>query len=317
MSNFSAQAFIKRTQRQLRETIGNNQVVCAFSGGVDSSTVVALLHSAGIHVTTLLIDTGFLRTGEVAQVCANLQAAHLPKPVILHKKQQFLQKLAGKVTADDKRIAFRDTYFAVLSKYLVANNITFFGQGTQSKPTANSRLYHNYPTPVFSRLQLKMVEPLIGITKTQVRKLAAQLHLPAATVLRRSFPGPGLLLRFGGAATRQKIASIRSLTEVVDQFVANRPAYFKHCYQIFPYLHDGTPVIRLHAGTVETGAVTLIRAVREQDNTFTQFALSSKVQAELVTQLLAVPNISRVCFDGTPKIGQLHHAVSGAPIEYQ
>ncbi len=317
MPYFSAQRFIQLTQQQLQETIGDNKVVCAFSGGVDSSTVVALLHTSGIHVTPLLIDTGFLRTDEVAQVCANLQAANLPKPTILQSQQLFLQKLAGKVTADDKRLTFRDTYFEVLAEYLTTQHIRFFGQGTQSKSQSNSRLYHNYPTPVFSKLKLEMVEPLIGVTKAQVRKLAAALKLPGVTVNRKSFPGPGLLLRFGGAATQQKIELIRKVTAVVDKFVSDRAAFFRHCYQIFPYLEDGTPVIRLHAGTVETGAIIIIRAVRERNDAFIPFVLPSNMQAELVSAILSVAGISRVCFDGTPKYGKLHHAVSGAPIEYQ
>lgn len=310
-------AFIQKSQNQLQKIIGTHIIVSAVSGGVDSSTTTALIASSGLTVIPLLIDTGFLRENEVTQVCESFRASGMGEPTVLFAAPEFYASQKRAVTAEQKRLAFRQTYFDVLTKYLLQHNIHFLSQGTKSKPTANARLYHNYPTEAFTKLGVQLVEPLIGISKPDTRKLASKLGLLPELALRKSFPGPGLLIRFEGEYTPKKLAAIRSATLVVDTFVSQHEQASKNCFQIFPYLTDGLGAVTVKDGRVVTESILLLRAVRQVGENYLPFELPHGLREKLVQQLLSLPGIGRVCMDYSPKYGSYEHLHAGAPIEFQ
>lgn len=311
-------AFIERTRDRLRSLAGR-RVLVTVSGGVDSTTSAALLQAAGADSTNLMIDTGFLREGEPAAPIRQLEAAGLHIELV-DERRRFQEAMEGTKRSSERRAAFRARYFEVLAQYMRAHQIQVMAQGTQFRQI-KAKQAHNEPTEHFLDHSFEIVEPVAGLTKGQIRMVARALGIPDASVRRRPYPGPGLILRFGGEYTRDKLELIRSATHVVDTFVQEHEQDFAACYQIFPYLTDGEPVTYVdHSGTGSHGAVLLMRAVDEEARggtiVYRPFTIPDRLGRELVERLMRIPGVARVCWDLTPKFGIGIDVAPGATIEY-
>ena len=311
-------AYIEQTRANLA-TLAGRKVLVTVSGGVDSTTTAALLQAAGIDATHLMIDTGFLREEEPAAPIRNLAAAGLSVE-LLNERQRFHEAMRGQNSGPERRAAFRAAYFDLLAEYMHAHEIRVMAQGTQFRQII-AKQAHNDPTQDFLNNRFEVVEPVAGLTKSQVRMVAHALKVPDVCITRRPFPGPGLLLRFGGDYTRKKLELARRATHVVDTFVQQHEKDFAACYQIFPYVTDGEPVTYVdHSGTGGHGAVLLLRAVQEDPHraaiVYRPFTIPDRLRNGLVEQLMAVPGVARVCWDFTPKFGSGVAVAPGATIEY-
>lgn len=315
---FDPHAHIEKTISRLRGMAGRD-VLVAVSGGIDSTTAAALLRAAGCRSLHLMIDTGFLRHGEPETPRRLLEAQGLPVEVA-DERAAFQTALKGIVDSRQKRAVFRDLYFDIISDYMLNNDIQVIVQGSQFHQII-AKQAHNAPTERFLKNRFEIVEPVLGLTKNQVRSVARALGLPDQCVSRRPFPGPGLLLRFGGEYDPHKLDLVRTATHVVDEFVAEHEADFAGCYQVFPYLVDGEPVTYVdHSGVGGAGGVLLLRAVREHyvDETviYRPFTLPATMFPQLVERLMAISGVARVCIDLTPKFGLGTRVAPGATIEY-
>jgi GMP synthase (glutamine-hydrolysing) B subunit len=301
------------------EGLVGRKILIAVSGGVDSTTTAVLLRRAGADGTQLMINTGFLRQDEPAAPVLDLEAAGLRVEVV-DERQRFHEAMQGKKTGGERRDAFRDLYFDVLADFMRVRDIDVIAQGTQFHQIV-AKQAHNEPTRRFLDNKFEVVEPVAGLTKSQIRVLARALGVPDNCVTRRPFPGPGLILRFGGEYTREKLELIRAATHVVDTFVHQHAEDFTECYQIFPYLTDQEPVTYVdHSGAGSYGAVLLLRAVREEFHgrtiVYRPFTVPDRLSGGLVERLMAIPGIARVCWDLTPKFGSGVDVAPGATIEY-
>ncbi|MGF7233730.1 MAG: hypothetical protein ACQSGP_02030 [Frankia sp.] len=317
-TDFDPQVHIEKTISWLRGMAGRD-VLVAVSGGIDSTTSAALLQLAGCRSLHLMIDTGFLRHGEPETPRQLLQAQGLQVEVA-DERDAFQNALKGIVDSRQKRAVFRDLYFDIISDYMLRNDIRVIAQGSQFHQII-AKQAHNAPTERFLNNRFETVEPVLGLTKSQVRSVARTLGLPDQCVSRRPFPGPGLLLRFGGEYVPAKLDLIRTATSVVDVFVTEHEADFADCYQIFPYLPDGELVTYVdHSGAGGLGDVLLLRAVREHyvgdTVTYHPFTLPATLFPRLVERLMAIPGVARVCMDLTPKFGLGIKVAPGATIEY-
>lgn len=317
-TGFDPQLHIEKTIARLRGMAGRD-VLIAVSGGIDSTTSAALLRAAGCRGRHLMIDTGFLRHGEPETPRQLLQAQGLQVEVA-DERDAFQNALKGVVDSRQKRTVFRDLYFDIISDYMLSNDIRVLAQGSQFHQII-AKQAHNAPTERFLNKGFETVEPVLGLTKSQVRSVARALGLPDQCVSRRPFPGPGLLLRFGGEYDPCKIDLVRMATFVVDAFVTEYAADFADCYQIFPYLADGEPVTYVdHSGAGGAGGVLLLRAVREHyvgdAITYHPFILPTTLFPQLVERLMAISGVARVCMDLTPKFGLGIKVAPGATIEY-
>jgi GMP synthase PP-ATPase subunit len=317
-TDFDPQVHIEKTIDRLRG-LASRDVLVAVSGGIDSTTSAALLHLAGCRSLHLMIDTGFLRHGEPEEPRRLLQAQGL-RVEVADERTAFQDALKGLVDSRQKRAAFRDLYFDVISDYMIRNGLHVIAQGSQFHQII-AKQAHNAPTERFLNNRFETVEPVLGLTKGQVRSVARALGLPDQCVSRRPFPGPGLLLRFGGEYDPRKLDLVRTATHVVDVFVAEHEADFADCYQIFPYLADGEPVTYVdHSGAGGAGGVLLLRAVREHyvDETviYHPFIPPATLFPRLVERLMAISGVARVCLDLTPKFGLGIKVAPGATIEY-
>ena len=211
-----AQAFIDEQLVALREQIGEQKVLLALSGGVDSSVVAALLIQAvGKQLTRVHVNHGLLRKGkpeQVIEVFRNQMKANL---IYVDAVDRFLNKLAGVAEPEKKRHIIGEEFIDVFAEEArKLEDVKFLAQGTIwpdiLESDAGIKAHHNaggLPDDIADRFEL--VEPVRVLFKDEVRVVGKQLGLPDSMVYRQPFPGPGLGVRCVGAITRDRLEAVR------------------------------------------------------------------------------------------------------------
>lgn len=314
--SFDATAFISEKVVELARVDG--EVLALLSGGVDSITSARLLKEAGATMRLLYVITGLQRENETQEVVQSLSDIGFT-PEAIDRTDYFLSGIGGLSEPHEKRAAFRELYFNLLMDLMDGYSIRSLLHGTQQYVTSG-RPGHTKPTVAFLNRNYDIIEPVKGLSKPQVRAIAKELHLPLSIISRRPFPGPALLLRFGGKYSEKKLGMIRSATKIVDDFVRGHSESFQNCYQIFPYLGNGSKLMALDAnGEAIQGHPLYVRAVQRvsgnTDNKMNVFHLASEVQGQLVNELMSIDGVARVLWDVTPKRDKSHET-SSAGIEY-
>jgi GMP synthase (glutamine-hydrolysing) len=317
-SNFDPDRYIQERIEIFKKI--DDVVLVAVSGGVDSTTSATLIKKAHVESKLLHIDTGFQREGETDQVLSTLSDVGL-EAELLRASDRFFSELEGINDSYQKRETFRRVYFEILETYLHSHDIEYLVQGTQ-RHRITGRNAHNNPTTEFLAQDFKVIEPLRNLTKYQIRQIAKRLELPDEIIYRRPFPGPGLLLRFGGRYTPEKLEKIRRATYIVDSYVDTEKDVFDSCYQIFPYLVDGSPVVykpRRKEGGL--GELILIRSVEfpqmiDDGKKYSIFLPPLEKQEELVYRLMEIEGVARICWDMTPKYEISNRQESCGALEY-
>ncbi|MEV4638199.1 glutamine-hydrolyzing GMP synthase [Actinoplanes sp. NPDC049548] len=207
----------------IREQVGDKQVICGLSGGVDSAVAAALVHKAvGDQLTCIFVDHGLLRAGEAEQVEKDYVAATGIRLKVVDASDQFLGHLAGVTDPEQKRKIigreFIRTFEAAARELDAERHIEFLVQGTLypdvvesggGTGTANIKSHHNVGG-LPEDLQFALIEPLRTLFKDEVRALGAELGLPEEIVQRHPFPGPGLAIRIIGAVDRHRLDVLRA-----------------------------------------------------------------------------------------------------------
>ncbi|MDR2063474.1 MAG: phosphoadenosine phosphosulfate reductase family protein [Candidatus Nomurabacteria bacterium] len=295
------------------EKFGNEKALVTVSGGVDSSVSALLTEKHLVNYELVFVDTGFLRQNEADAV----RTIFGDKVQVLDAKSSFSLCSEAK-TSHEKRATFRKAYFDFIKTYAIKNGFSAIVQGTQFYSNQSKR-YHNLPPEDFWNKGLKVIEPVKGWSKKQIRQMAQSLGLPEEFANRRPFPGPGLLIRFGGQYSDEKLNLVRRATRIVDEFVGRHKEEFSECYQIFPYLTEELATYVDAGMQGGLGRVLLIRAVydKNHEDKYLPFRATPKLEQELVSSLMSVGGIGRVCFDATPKVGFGEKVSFGGTIEYQ
>lgn len=220
--NWSPASFIESTVEELRRTLGDDRVILALSGGVDSSVTAVLLHRAiGKNLTCIFVDHGLLRKGEFENVLRDYE--HLGLNVIgVNAKEQFLSALRGVTDPEQKRKiigkGFIDVFDAEARKL---KDIKWLGQGTIYPDVIESlsitgtviKSHHNVGG-LPERMNLKLVEPLRLLFKDEVRRVGLELGMQAHLIKRQPFPGPGLGIRIIGELTEEKIEILQNADDI-------------------------------------------------------------------------------------------------------
>jgi len=223
---FDAEGFAEEKVREIRDFVGDGgKAAIATSGGVDSTACAALAHRAlGDRLICFFVDTGFMRDGEGEEVEAMLKGLGLPLRVI-RARERFLRELEGKADAEEKRLAFRQTFYTVLGEAAKEEGCDVLVQGTIApdwiETAGGIKTQHN----VLEQLGMdtrrsfgfRLLEPLMDLYKDQVRALARHLGADVAAAERQPFPGPGLLVRCIGAVSAEKVGVLRRATAVVEE----------------------------------------------------------------------------------------------------
>lgn len=307
MHNFAAQA-----EEDIRRRVGRGKVICALSGGVDSSVAALLIHRA-IHsqLSCIFVDNGLLREGERRQVEALfVDRFHVPLRTV-DARARFLQKLAGVSDPEAKRKIIGREFIAVFEE--AAKEIQgaeFLAQGTLypdviesvsfKGPSATIKSHHNVGgLPEVMKLQL--VEPLRELFKDEVRALGRELGLPEEMVSRQPFPGPGLAIRILGPVDEQKLSVLRKADAIVQEEIRAASLYEK-LWQAFAVLLPVQSVgVMGDERTYESTCV--VRAVTSVDGMTADWArLPYEIVGRISTRITnEVRGINRVVYDVSSK----------------
>ena len=301
-----ANAFIEEQLAALREQIGDQKVLLALSGGVDSSVVAALLIKAvGKQLVCVHVNHGLLRKGEPEQVIEVFRNQMKANLVYVDASDRFLDKLAGVTDPERKRMIIGNEFIEVFAEEArKQDGIRFLAQGTIwpdiLESEAGIKAHHN-AGGLPEDLQFELVEPVRILFKDEVRMVGEALGLPAGMVYRQPFPGPGLGVRCPGAITRDRLEAVRESDAILREEFAKNGLEGK-VWQYFTVVPD------FKSTGVKDGKRTfdwpcIIRAINTTDvMEVTVEHLPAELIDHLVNRIIKeVPGINRVLYDFTPK----------------
>ena len=242
--SWTMENFIDYEVRRIRETVKDKNVICALSGGVDSSVVAALIHRAiGDQLYSIFVDTGLLRKGERESVERTFREKfNMRNFRVVDASELFLNRLRGVVDPEEKRKIIGRTFIEVFEEEAGRiENAEFLAQGTLypdviesvsvKGPSATIKTHHNVGG-LPERLNFKLIEPLRELFKDEVRELGRKLGLPDEIVERHPFPGPGLAIRIVGEVNPEYLRMVREADAIVLEEI-KRAGLYRKVWQSF------------------------------------------------------------------------------------
>ena len=300
-------SFVEEATAKVRAQVGAGRVVCALSGGVDSTVAALILHRAlGPHLTCIFVDNGLLRLDEAAQIRRRFKRLELPL-VFVDASSLFLDRLAGVVDPEQKRKIIGATFIEVFEEEAARlGQVDFLAQGTLYPDVIESvavvgqaaliKSHHNVGG-LPERMRMTLVEPLRQLFKDEVRAVGRKLGLDDQFVNRQPFPGPGLAVRILGEVTPARLDLVRGADAVVAEEV-KRDGWYAKIWQSFAVL---LPVQSVGVmGDARTYEYTIaIRAVESRDGMTADWArlphdLLARISSRIVNE---VKGIHRVVYD--------------------
>ncbi len=306
-------AYREQAIATIKERVGDKQVICALSGGVDSSVAAALIHEAvGDQLTCVFVDHGLLRLNEAEEVVTMFRDHMNLKVIHAQEQELFLGELDGVSDPETKRKIIGKLFIDVFQKYAdQIEGAAFLAQGTlypdviesvsfSGGPSVTIKSHHNVGG-LPEKMGLRLVEPLRELFKDEVRALGRELGLPASFIGRHPFPGPGLAIRCPGEITRDKLEILRKADAVyIDQI--RKHGLYDEIWQAFVAILPVRTVGVMGDGRTYDFACAL-RAVTSVDGmTADYYPFSHEFLGETATRIInEVQGINRVTYDITSK----------------
>ena len=327
--NWSMDNLVETMTAEFREKVGNDRVILALSGGVDSSVVAALgARAVGKQMTCVFINHGLLRKGEPEQVEEVFTKQFDVDFIHVHAEDRYAELLAGVTEPEEKRriigTQFWKEFFAVAQQLETdGKSVKYLAQGTiypdiiesgarkTGGKTATIKSHHNL-IPFPEGVHFDLIEPLDHFFKDEVRALGLALGLPGHIVFRQPFPGPGLAIRIIGAVDKEKLEILKNADAIVrEELDAYNQRLFEQtgernsehsCWQYFAVLPDIKSVGVMGDERTYQRPI-ILRAVESSDAMTADWAkLPYDVLARISGRIVAeVPGANRVCYDITSK----------------
>jgi GMP synthase (glutamine-hydrolysing) len=296
---------------RIRAQVGDAEVLCALSGGVDSSVAALLVYRAvGDQLTCVFVDHGLNREGEPEQVEETF-GLHFGVPLVHVKAQdRFLAKMAGVTDPERKRRVIGEEFIRVFEEVARDHrDARFLVQGTLypdviesgSRTAANIKSHHNVGG-LPEEIDLELVEPLRDLFKDEVRQVGAELGLPEEVVQRQPFPGPGLAVRIVGEVTAENLDTVRGADRVVREEI-RRADLERETWQAFCVLLSETRTVGVMGDGRTYESPVIVRVVTSEDAMTADWArLPYDVLDRIASRIVReVPGVNRVAYDITSK----------------
>jgi len=311
--NWTMISFIDYSVERIRKEVGKGRVICALSGGVDSSTAAMLVNKAvGKRLTCIFVNNGLLREGEVERVLGTFKNHFHLNVRYVDAEERFLQKLKGMKDPEKKRKIIGKEFINVFTEEAKKlGKIDFLAQGTlypdviesrsaKGGPSSTIKSHHNVGGLPAS-MKLKLLEPLKELFKDEVRMVGRELGLPETIVNRQPFPGPGLAVRIIGEVTKRRLKILRQADVIVEEEMEGYEG-ISRIWQSFPVL---LPIRSVGVmGDARTYEYTIaLRAVTSRDGMTADWArlpydLLDRISRRIINE---VKGVNRVVYDISSK----------------
>ena len=303
--------FLEKTVADIKKRVGKGEVVCALSGGVDSSVAAVLVSSAvGKHLHCILVDHGFGRLNEVSEIAETFQKYKKLNLQVVDARSEFLEALREVTDPEQKRKIIGELFIRVFEREAKKiGSVKWLVQGTLYTDAITSgvsvggkaaviKSHHNVGG-LPKKLGFKLIEPLRELYKDEVRKIGRLLGLPRSISERQPFPGPGLAVRIIGEITEEKLDLLRKSDAIVREEIGKSGADVQQYFAVLPSLRS----VGVQGDARTYGYPIIIRAITTKDFMTAHWA---KLPHELLERISVritneVHGVNRVVYDITSK----------------
>ena len=307
------QAYREKAINEIKNIVGEKKVICALSGGVDSSVTAILIHKAiGEQLTCIYVDNGLMRKKESEEVI-KLYTDHFKLNLIaVHEENLFLSNLNGISDPEEKRKTIGKLFIEVFEKEASKiGDVSFLAQGTLYPDVIESVSFSGGPSVTIKShhnvgglpdiMNLKLIEPLKDLFKDEVRILGKELGIPDNFIQRHPFPGPGLAIRCPGEITTEKLDILRNADAIyIDQI--KKHGLYNEIWQAFAVILP-VKTVGVMGDSRTYDYVCALRAVTSIDGmTADYYPFEHEFLSETATKIINnVNGINRVTYDITSK----------------